>query len=148
MLKLNVEKAPRKPRTKKLAAIAPNYTLALPDPCPFVTVPNRHAKIEAALTRLINPPAFTCGSTRTVAGVNYTVALCSDDSVRIATDGALVALGRFVVVTRRTDYGYSVESRIVDVTPAAAVSADIVESLAGDLTYFAMRAGRFSGVQS
>jgi len=92
----------------------------------------------------VNPPAFLAGTGRTVAGVNYTVALCSDDSVRIATDGALVALGRFVAVTRRTDYGYSVESRIVDVTPAAAVSADVVESLAGDLTYFAMRAGRFA----
>ena len=149
MLKLNVEKAPRKPRTKKLASIAPNYTLARPAPCPFITAANRHTQIEVALTRLINPPAFVCGSTRTVDGVDWNVTLFSDDTVRISVDSAPVATGRFVTSTHVTAWGsLSVESRIVDVAPAVAVPADIVESLAGDLTYFAMRAGRFSGVRS
>jgi hypothetical protein len=73
------------------------------------------------------------------------VTLFSDDSVRISVDGSAVATGRFVTDSHVTAWGsLSVESRIVDVTPAAAVAADIVESLAGDLTYFAMRAGRFA----
>jgi len=149
MLKLNVEKAPRKPRTKKLASIAPNYTLAPAEPCPFITVAAHHAKIEAALTRLINPPALVCTSNRTIGAVDWTVALYSDDTVRIVTDGAPVATGQFVTESHVTAWGsLSIESRIIDVTPAAAAAVDIVKSLAGDLTYFAMRAGRFSGVQS
>ena len=89
-------------------------------------------------------PRFSCGSTRTVGGAEWNVTLYSDDSVRISRDTVPVATGRFVTSTHVTAWGsLSVESRIVDVT--AAVSADIVESLAGDLTYFAMRAGRFSG---
>ena len=90
-------------------------------------------------------PGFACGSTRTVDGRDWNVTLFSDDTVRISRDSAPVATGRFVTESHVTAWGsLSIESRIVDVTPAAAVSADIVESLAGDLTYFAMRAGRFS----
>ena len=90
-------------------------------------------------------PAFSCGSTRTVAGFDWNVTLFPNDTVRISVDGAPVATGRFVTDSHVTAWGsLSVESRIVDVTPAAAVPADIVESLAGDLTYFALRAGRFS----
>lgn len=120
-----IAKAPRKPRTRK------------PDPSTVDA-------IEAALTRLINPPVFVAGTGRTVDGVDYTVALYSDDSVRIARDDAPTAHGRFVATTRRDDYGYSVEARIVDVDPAA-VPADIVDALSSDLTYFAFRAGRFAG---
>ena len=137
-LKLNVSPVVKKPRARK-PAIAPNYTRAPAEPCPFVPVP-----VPAAVP--VNPPAFLAGTGRAVAGVNYTVALHSDDSVRIATDGAFVALGRFVAVARRTDYGYSVESQIVDVTPA--VSADVLRALSSDLTFFAARAGRFAGVRS
>lgn len=134
MPKLNVEKSPtRKPRK---SSIAPAYTRKAPEPCPFVPVP-----VPAAVP--VDAPAFLAGTGRTVAGVDYTVALYSDDTVRIVTDGALTAHGRFVATTRRTDYGYSVDARIVDVNPAA-VPADIVDALSSDLTYFAMRAGRFS----
>lgn len=133
---INLEKAPRKASTRK-QAIAPNYNLAPAEPCPFVGAP-----VPVAVP--VDAPVFVAGTGRTVDGVDYTVALYSDDSVRIARDDAPAAYGRFVATARRTDYGYSVESRIVDVTPAAAVPADIVESLAVDLTYFAMRAGRFA----
>jgi hypothetical protein len=104
----------------------------------------------AAAGRAYVPPTdthlrFSCGSTRTVDGHDWNVTLYSDDSVRISRDTVPVATGRFVTSMHVTAWGsLSVESRIVDVTPAAAVAADIVESLAGDLTYFAMRAGRFS----
>ena len=94
----------------------------------------------------VDAPQFSCGSTRTVNGSEWNVTLYSDDSVRISRDTVPVATGRFVTESHVTAWGSrSVESRIVDVTPAAAVPADIVESLAGDLTFFAMRAGRFSG---
>jgi len=106
---------------------------------------DRHAQIEAALIRLVNPPSLVCASNRTIETVDWTVALYSDDTVRIVTDNEPVATGRFVAESHVTAWNsISIESRIVDVTPAAAVSADIVESLAGDLTYFAMRAGRFT----
>lgn len=101
--------------------------------------------IEAALERLVNPPALTCASNRTVGGVDWTVALYSDDSVRIVTDGEPVALGRFVTSTAPTPFGYRIDAEIVDVTPSDTVSAEIVQSLTTDLTFFAMRAGRFSG---
>ena len=119
-------KAPRKPRARK-----PN--------------PATVDAIEAALTRLINPPVLTCASNRTVGTVDWTVALYSDDTVRIVTDGEPVALGRFVTSTAPTPFGYSIDAQIVDVTPANALSAEILQSLTNDLTYFAMRAGRFSG---
>jgi hypothetical protein len=119
-------KAPRKPRTRKPA-------------------PSTVDAIEAALIRLVNPPALVCASNRTIGSVDYTVALYSDDTVRIVTDDAPVATGRFVTSTESTQFGYSVESQIVDVLPVDAVSAEILRSLTNDLTYFAMRAGRFSG---
>lgn len=134
-LKLNVSTVAKKPRTRKLAS-APNYTLSPAEPCPFVGVP-----VPAAVP--VDVPTFLAGTGRTVAGVDYTVALYSDDSVRIVMDGAPAAHGRFVSITRRTDYGYSVESQIVDVTPT--VSADVLRALSSDLTFFAARAGRFSG---
>jgi hypothetical protein len=67
--------------------------------------------------------------------------------VRIVTNGEPVALGRFATTTAPAEFpgAIAIDARIVDVTPVGAVSADIVESLAGDLTYFAMRAGRFFG---
>jgi hypothetical protein len=126
MLKLNVEKAPRKPRTSKPA-------------------PSTVDAIEAALTRLVNPPALVCASNRTISTVDWTVALYSDDSVRIVTDDAPVALGRFVASTAPTPFGYSIDARIVDVSPVDVLSADVLQSLTNDLTFFAMRAGRFSG---
>lgn len=135
MPKIQVEKSPRKPR-KPL--VTPNYTRAPAEPCPLAAVP-----VPAAVP--IDAPTFLAGTGRTVDGVDYTVALYSDDSVRIARDDAPTAHGRFVATTRRTDYGYSVESRIVDVVPA--VPADVVDALSSDLTYFAARAGRFAGVR-
>ena len=119
-------KAPRKPRTRK------------PDPATVDAV-------EAALTRLVNPPEFVAGSAQNIRGVNWNVSLFSDDTVRIRTSGVDVAVGRFVTSTHRNEYGYSVSADIVDVSPVDAVSADILQSLSNDLTYFAMRAGRFSG---
>jgi hypothetical protein len=104
----------------------------------------------AAVGRAYVPPTYThpvfaCGSTRTVGGVDWNVTLYSDDSVRISRDTVPVAAGRFVTSTHVTAWGsLSIESRIVDVTPAEAIDAALVESLAGDLTYFAMRAGRFA----
>jgi hypothetical protein len=128
---IELTKAPRKPRVRK-------------------PKPETLDQIEAALVRLINPPVFVCGSTRTVDGVDWNVTLFSDDTVRISVDGAPVATGRFMTETSVVSgwSSLSVVSRIVDVVPAEAVAADIVEFLAGDLTYFAMRAGRFSGVRS
>jgi hypothetical protein len=127
------------------AYVPPVYTLRPAEPCPFTVATQRNAQIEAALTRLVNPPSLVCTSNRTVGTVDWTVALYSDDTVQIITDNEPVATGRFATQSHVTAWGsLSVESRIVDVTPAAVVSADIVESLAGDLTYFAMRAGRFS----
>jgi len=90
-------------------------------------------------------PRFSCGSTRTVDNRDWNATLFSNDTVKISVDGAHVATGRFVTQSHVTAWGsLSVESRIVDVAPVAAVPSDIVESLAGDLTYFAMRAGRFA----
>lgn len=134
MLKLNVEKKPaRKPRR---ASITPAYTRKPAEPCPFVAVP-----VPTAV------PAFVAGCTRTVAGVDYTVALYSDDTVRIVTDGAPEVHGRFETRTWTSGWGtLSVESKIVDIDPAA-VPADIVDALSSDLTYFAFRAGRFAGVR-
>jgi hypothetical protein len=121
----------------------------------FVATPATAAAVgRAYVSPAYTSPAFSCGSTRTVAGVDWNVTLFSDDTVRISRDSAPVATGRFVTDSHITAWGsLSIESRIVDVTPAVGVSADIVESLAGDLTYFAMRAGRFAhchgkGVQS
>ena len=122
----NTLKAPRKPRTRK------------PDPATVDA-------IEAALTRLVNPPSLVCASNRTIGTVDWTVALYSDDTVWIVTDDAPVATGRFVTSTESTPFGYSVSADIVDVAPVDAVSADVLRSLTNDLTYFAMRAGRFSG---
>jgi hypothetical protein len=112
----------------------------------FVATPATAAAAgRAYVSPVYTSPAFACGSTRTVGGRDWNVTLFSDDTVRIRVDGAPVATGRFVTDSHVTAWGsLSIESRIVDVTPNAAVSADIVESLAGDLTYFAMRAGRFS----
>ena len=126
MATTSTPKAPRKPRTRK------------PDPATVDA-------IEAALTRLVNPPALVCASNRTVGTIDWTVALYSDDTVRIITDAAPVAAGRFVTSTESTPFGYSVSADIVDVSPVDAVSADVLRSLTNDLTYFAMRAGRFSG---
>ena len=137
MLKLNVEKVPRKPRTRK-PAIAPNYTLSSAAPCPFVAVPT-------PVPGPVNPPEFVAGSACIIEGVDWNVSLFSDDTVRIRTSSVDVATGRFVTSTRRNDYGYSVTSDIVDVLPVDAVSADVLRSLTNDLTFFAMRAGRFSG---
>jgi hypothetical protein len=110
-----------------------------PDPATFDA-------IEAALTRLINPPSVTCASNRTVGTVDWTVVLYSDDSVRIVTNDEPVATGRFVTESHVTAWGsLSVDARIVDVTPVGAVSDEILRSLTSDLTFFAMRAGRFSG---
>lgn len=137
MPKLTVEKSPRKPRK---SSIAPRYTRKAPEPCPF-----KRDEIEAALVRIVNPPAFVAGCTRTVAGVDYTVALYSDDTVRIKRDAVPVAAGRFETRTWASGWGtLSVESKIVAVDPAT-VPADIVTALSSDLTYFAFRAGRFSG---
>ena len=109
----------------------------------------RIRKPRIKTSTLTPAPAFSCGSTRTVDGVDWNVTLFSDDTVRISVDGAPVATGRFVTNSHVTAWGsISIESRIVDVTPTEAVAVDIVESLAGDVTYFAMRAGRFSGVRS
>ena len=119
-------KAPRKPRTRK------------PDPATVDA-------IEAALTRLVNPPEFVAGSARTIRGVDWNVSLFSDDTVRIRTSSVDVATGRFVTSTESTQFGYSVSADIVDVLPVDAVSADVLRSLTNDLTYFAMRARRFSG---
>lgn len=121
-------KAPRKPRTRKPA-------------------PATVDAIEAALERLVNPPALTCASNRTVGGVDWTVALYSDDSVRIVTDGEPVALGRFVTSTAPAEFPgvTAIDARIVNVTPSDVVSDEILQSLTTDLTFFAMRAGRFSG---
>ena len=119
-------KAPRKPRTRKPA-------------------PSTVDAIAAALVRLVNPPEFVAGSARTVRGVDWNVSLFSDDTVRIRTSGIDLATGRFVTSTESTPFGYSVSADIVDVSPVDAVSADILQSLSNDLTYFAMRAGRFSG---
>lgn len=124
----SIMKAARKPRTRK------------PDPA---TV----AAVESALVRVVNPPAFVAGTGGIVDGVDYTVALYSDDSVRIVADGAPTARGRFVTATESTRHGYSVTAEIVDVSPAGVVSADVLRSLASDLTFFAMRAGRFAGVR-
>lgn len=121
-----IAKAACKPRTSKPA-------------------PSTVDAIEAALTRLINPPSLVCASNRTVGNVDYTVALYSDDSVRIVTDDAPVATGRFVTSTEPTPFGYSIAADIVDVSPVDAMSADILHSFTNDLTYFSMRAGRFSG---
>ena len=128
MATTSTPKAPRKPRTRK------------PDPATVDA-------IEAALTRLVNPPALVCASNRTVGTVDWTVALYSDDSVRIVTDDAPVAVGRFVTSTAPAEFPgvLAIDARIVDVTPAGAVSSEILESLTTDLTFFAMRAGRFSG---
>jgi hypothetical protein len=103
--------------------------------------------IEAALTRLINPPSVTCASNRTVGTVDWTVVLYSDDSVRIVTNDEPVALGRFVTSTAPAEFpgAIAIDARIVDVTPVGAVSDEIIRSLTNDLTFFAMRAGRFSG---
>lgn len=127
MPQLNIEKSPvRKPRVRK------------PDP---TTV----AAVESALARIVNPPAFVAGCTRTVGCVDWTVSLFSDDSVRIKRDAVPVAAGRFETRTWPSGWGtLSVESKIVDVAPAA-VPADIVAALSSDLTYFTFRAGRFSG---
>jgi hypothetical protein len=125
---INLEKAPRKRAVK-----------------PIITPAVSEALGRAYVPPTYTHPGFACGSTRTVNGVDWNVTLYSDDSVRISRDTVPVATGRFVTESHVTAWGsLSVESRIVDVTPAAAVAADIVESLAGDLTYFAMRAGRFS----
>ena len=121
-----IAKAARKPRTRK------------PDPATVDA-------IEAALTRLVNPPSLVCASNRTIGTVDWTVALYSDDTVWIVTDDAPVTTGRFVTSTESTQFGYSVSADIVDVLPIDAVSADVLRSLTNDLTYFAMRAGRFSG---
>jgi hypothetical protein len=137
-LKLNVSTVAKKQRTRK-QSIAPNYTLA--------PAPSTVDAIEAALTRLINPPALVCASNRTVGTVDWTVALYSDDTVRIVTDAAPVALGRFVTSTAPAEFpgAIAIDARIIDVLPVDAVSADVLQSLTNDLTYFAMRAGRFSG---
>jgi len=137
-LKLNVSTVAKKPRTRK-PAIAPNYTLAPAEPCPFVGVP-----VPAAVP--VDVPVFIAGTVSEINGVEWSVSLFSDDTVRIRTSGVDLATGRFVATTRRTDYGYSVESRIVDVTPT--VSADVLRDLSSNLTFFAMRAGRFSGARS
>ena len=102
--------------------------------------------IEAALTRLVNPPALTCASNRTVGTVDWTVALYSDDSVRIVADGEPVALGRFVTSTAPAEFpgAIAIDARIIDVTPSDAVYAEILQNLTNDLTFFAMRAGRFA----
>jgi hypothetical protein len=123
-----IAKAARKPRAKKPA-------------------PSTVDAIEAALVRLVHPPAFVCAANRTIGTVDYTVALYSDDTVRIVTDTAPVALGRFATSIAPAEFPgvIAIDSQIVDVTPVGAVSADVLRSLTNDLTYFAMRAGRFSG---
>jgi len=112
---------------------------------PSADTSEQHARIEAALTRLVTPPTFVAGSTRTVDGIDYTVALYSDDSVRIARDSEPVASGRFVATVGPAEYpgALSIDARIVDVM--GIVDEDLVRALANDLTYFAFRAGRFSG---
>jgi hypothetical protein len=143
MLKLNVEKAPRKPRAKKPASIAPNYTLAPAEPCSFVAV-------STPVPGPVNPPEFVAGTVSEIGGVEWSVSLFSDDTVKIHVNAARtpVAVGRFVTSTHRNEYGYSVSADIVDVTPFRAVTADILRDLSSNLTFFAMRAGRFSGVRS
>lgn len=137
MPKLNVEKSPARKHRK--STTAPVYTRKPAEPCPFIGAP-----VPTAVA--VNLPAFVAGTGRTIGGVDYTVALYSDDSVRITTDGAPAAHGRFVALSCRTDYGVSVDARIVDVNPEV-VSADVVQALSSDLTYFAFRAGRFAGVR-
>ena len=93
----------------------------------------------------VNPPEFVAGSACIIEGVDWNVSLFSDDTVRIRTSGVDLATGRFVTSTHRTDYGYSVSADIVDVSPVDAVSAETLRDLSSNLTFFAMRAGRFSG---
>lgn len=146
MLKLHVEKAPRKPRAKKPASIAPHYTLAPAEPCPFVAVPTP-VPVSIPVPVPVQHPVYVAGTVSEINGVAWAVSLFSDDTVKIHVNASRtpVATGRFATSTRRSDYGYNVESQIVDVLPVDAVSAEILQSLTNDLTYFAMRAGRFSG---
>lgn len=137
MTKIQVEKSPA--RKSRKPAIASNYTIKPAEPCPFTGAP-------VPATVPVDAPSFVAGTGWTVDGVDYTVALYSDDTVRIARDGGPTAHGRFVASTRWDGYGFCVVSRIVDVDPAA-VPADIVDALSRDLTYFAARAGRFVGVR-
>ena len=120
----------------RLRSLTPTYTRAAAPTCPFVAVPT-------PVPGPVNPPEFVAGSACIIEGVEWNVSLFSDDTVRIRTSGVDLATGRFVTSTRRNDYGYSVTSDIVDVTPT--VSADVLRALSSDLTYFAARAGRFSG---
>ena len=139
-LKLNVSPVVKKSRARK-PSIAPNYTLAPAEPCPFVGVPT-------PVPGPVNPPEFVAGFARIVRTVDWNVSLFSDDTVRIRTENVDVATGRFVTSTHRSDYGYSVSADIVDVSPVDAVSADVLRALSSDLTFFAARAGRFAGVRS
>jgi hypothetical protein len=134
---INLEKAPRKARTQKLA-VAPNYTLAPAEPCPFVGVPT-------PVPGPVNPPEFVACAFTKIKNFDWSVTLNSDNNVSIVTSSGLIAFGKFVTSLRWTEYGYSVTSEIVDVAPAGAVSADVLRDLSSNLTFFAMRAGRFSG---
>ena len=136
----------RKPRvdtSTPTPAIAPNYTLSPAEPCPFVAVP-------APVSVPVKHPAYVAGTVSEIGGVDWSVSLFSDDTVKIHVNGARtpVATGRFVTSTHRNDYGYSVSADIVDVTPFRAVTAEILRDLSSNLTFFAMRAGRFAGVRS
>ncbi len=91
-------------------------------------------------------PTYVAGTVSEIGGVEWSVSLFSDDTVKIHVNGARspAAVGRFVTSTHRTEYGYSVSADIVDVSPED-VSAEILRDLSSNLTFFAMRAGRFSG---
>ena len=91
-------------------------------------------------------PSYVAGTVSEINGVEWAVSLFSDDTVKIHVNGARtpVAVGRFVTSTHRNEYGYCVSSDIVDVSPES-VTADILRDLSSNLTFFAMRAGRFSG---
>jgi len=95
-------------------------------------------------------PAYVAGTVSEINGVEWSVSLFSDDTVKIHVNGARTpaAVGRFVTSTHRNEYGYSVSADIVDVTPFRAVTAEILRDLSSNLTFFAMRAGRFAGVRS
>ena len=92
-------------------------------------------------------PSYVAGTVSEINGVEWSVSLFSDDTVKIHVNGARIpaAVGRFVTSTHRNDYGYSVSADIVDVSPVDAVSADVLRDLSSNLTFFAMRAGRLSG---
>jgi hypothetical protein len=95
-------------------------------------------------------PPFVAGCRSTIDGVEYGADLYQDGTVRLIQAGTELGSGRFQATRTKTVSSIgtpvvSFVSKIVDVPYFVEFSADVIAQLEGDLTFFAFRAGLFSG---